>query len=612
MINGYIFWIFILLFAKIKGQIEGKAASYDTLPEYDYIVVGGGSSGGLVAVELAKAGFSVLLMEAGPLHVSDASRTPLFYPLATEDPEISFSFFPKIYSEGTTQYQGETFYPRVGALGGCSIHNAMIAVYPKKQDFDTLVEITGDKSFEERKMREIYKRMEKNFHPSFKNNKEVHGKEGWNPISYADLIHSTTSHLIYTLKSIFHKLYESLFLTNIFGNPFCDLNGYYRDKLRTDVEGICPAPINVDPTTGQRGDYVGYILDTAKKYQNFHIWTDTLATRIIIDKSKTARGVRYRKGAYLYKASPLSNPQRRAKAIPGYVSARREVIISAGVYNSPQLLMLSGIGDREHLLANKITPVVDLKGVGLNLQDHYELAYNLKPKSDLFSKKKCQFRPSMEDECFKEYTKTRKGSYAFNGIVSLLLHKSSSELEVPDYAVYTSFGKFYKFYTGWSKVVYDDINTFSRVFLKAYPKLNGTVQLRTNDPYDMPYINFKYFETEGEKDIGDVINLIRIQRRKFPKSAFEESRPGRELDTDEQLKEYIRKSTFGHHACCTNKIGSDNDPLSVLDGRFRVRGVNNLRVVDGSSFPIVPGFFPVIFTHMMGLKAADMIIADSK
>ncbi|KAL1923245.1 uncharacterized protein VTP21DRAFT_9621 [Calcarisporiella thermophila] len=142
---AYWFYIGLLLI-----QVQGQKPTSD---EYDYIVVGGGSAGGALAVELARAGYQTLLMEAGPAHLGPNSKTPGLWLRAAEDPDISFEFFTKVYEENTTQYQEANFYPRVGALGGCSIHNAMIAMYPNKRDFDLLVRLTKDSSFEESNMR---------------------------------------------------------------------------------------------------------------------------------------------------------------------------------------------------------------------------------------------------------------------------------------------------------------------------------------------------------------------------------------------------------------------------------------------------------------------------
>ncbi|KAL1914543.1 uncharacterized protein VTP21DRAFT_8168 [Calcarisporiella thermophila] len=600
----------ILFCTQVYSQVWEGSINYDGSTEYDYVVVGGGSAGGVLAVELAKRGQSVLLMEAGPMHVSNFTSTPLLFLRAVEDPKISFSFFPKIYAEETTQYQGETFYPRVGALGGCSIHNGMIAVYPKQEDFDKLVEVTGDESFKEPAMREYFKRMEKSY-ASFVD-KKAHGFDGWFATSYLNPFNLGSSSVKTTKGSLFQKIRSIFSMTNLIGNPFYDINGYHRGKLATDVEAKCFTPMNVDPKTGQRGDYVGYILDTAKRYSNFHIWTNTLATRILIDKDQVARGVEYRKGAYLYKASPLSSPQNRAKAIRGIVKARREVIISAGVYNSPQLLMLSGIGDKQHLESMGITPIVDLKGVGQNLQDHHELSYVYKPKTPLLDAGNCTLQASMDDACYRDYSKKHQGVYSINGIVSAWMRKSDPSLPTPDFLVYSTFGNFFKFYQGMTDDIGGDFNAISRVSLKAFPTFNGIVKLKTSDPYDVPYINFRYFEENGEKEIDDLVKQIKLLRKSISNKVFEEVRPGSDVETDEALQDYVRKATFGHHACCTNKIGSDDDPLAVLDGRFRVRGVKQLRVVDGSSFPIVPGFFPAVFTHMIGLKAADTIIEDNK
>ncbi|KAI7600005.1 hypothetical protein KC343_g15823, partial [Hortaea werneckii] len=151
----------------------------------------------------------------------------------------------------------------------------------------------------------------------------------------------------------------------------------------------------------------------------------------------------------------------------------------------------------------------------------------------------------------------------------------------------------------------------------------GTVTLRSTDPLDPPEINFNYFDEgttangEDEKDLQSLVEALRTGREALDNyndypflggSAFEEERPGTNVTSDADLKQYIKNQAWGHHACCTAKIGGDDDPQAVLDSKFRVRGVAGLRVVDASVFPRIPGVFIQAPIMMVSEKAADAIL----
>ncbi|KAJ7144296.1 glucose-methanol-choline oxidoreductase, partial [Mycena epipterygia] len=161
-------------------------------------------------------------------------------------------------------------------------------------------------------------------------------------------------------------------------------------------------------------------------------------------------------------------------------------------------------------------------------------------------------------------------------------------------------------------------NALTAVVLKAHPSSRGSVTLTGSDPQDPLHIEKRHFEAAGgQGDINSIITGMRsawdlannvniskhVEARVFPNAS---------VQTDQQIEEHILQNVFGHHACCTNKMGVASDPMAVLDGNFKVRGVANLRVVDISSWPTIPGFFVATPTYMMSEKAADVIIAAAK
>ncbi|KAH9994575.1 choline dehydrogenase, partial [Xylariaceae sp. FL0662B] len=144
----------------------------------------------------------------------------------------------------------------------------------------------------------------------------------------------------------------------------------------------------------------------------------------------------------------------------------------------------------------------------------------------------------------------------------------------------------------------------------------GTITLRTTDPRDVPEINFEYFADGGDEDIQGLVDGIEFTRKIFNSlpgfnGTTEEAYPGPAVSTQDQLKQYVRQTAYGHHAAGTATIGGDQDPLAVLDSKFRVRGVKGLRVVDASAFPNTPGTFPLISIFMLSEKASAVIIADA-
>ncbi|ORX91135.1 alcohol oxidase [Basidiobolus meristosporus CBS 931.73] len=570
--------------------------------EFDYVVVGSGAGGGVVATELAKAGFSTLLIEAGPDHSSGVTTTPVLHIRASEDPAISFEYFVKHYPESTGLRQN-VFYPRVGALGGCPNHHAMIALYPNTRDFDLMVKTTNDNSWKEGNMRKYFKRMERNYYRSEVFNPD-HGFDGWFPTSYINFLRQLT------LDPQFLDV-----LTAIIGNPFRDVNGKtLLGKLESDREGTIFVPQNVDGNTYRRGDYSGYIKNVASQGK-LTIWTDTLATKIILDEQNVAKGVEFQKGQYLYKASPLSSNGNRKNATSGQVLARKEVIISAGTFNTPQLLMLSGIGDKEHLTEMNIETKIHLPGVGRNMQDRYETPFIVKWDRKFSLLKNCKFWANSSDPCYEEYRKYHTGPYISNGVVSAFMDKSQSGLTEPDLFTLNFPVQFQGYFKGYSQVAADHPDALSQIILKAHTKNKaGVVRLSSADPFDTPYINFHYFEQGGEDDLNAIVSQIRQQRKRTSGSIwskFTEYLPGKNVTTDEQLKQYIREISWGHHACCTAKVGEDGDAMAVLDSKFRVRGAKNLRVVDASVFPEIPGYFPVLYIHMLAQKVAEEIIASA-
>jgi choline dehydrogenase len=177
--------------------------------------------------------------------------------------------------------------------------------------------------------------------------------------------------------------------------------------------------------------------------------------------------------------------------------------------------------------------------------------------------------------------------------------------------------RFTGYFPGYSDAVVK--NYFTWVVLKAHTQnRGGKVTLRTTDPRDTPDINFHYFDEGTDasgQDLDSVINGVQFARTltdSFRDMVAAEEAPGPEVQSREDLGEFVKNEAWGHHASCTCKIGAKNDPMAVLDGDFQVYGTNNLRVVDASVFPVIQGFFIVSSVYMISEKASDVILEAAK
>lgn len=367
--------------------------------------------------------------------------------------------------------------------------------------------------------------------------------------------------------------------------------------------------------------------DGSRKYQ-LDIQLNSLVTNVRFDNSgpkPKAVGVDYLKGQSLYRADPRS--KNAPAGVPGSVNATREVILSAGSFNTPQLLKLSGIGPKEELQNLNIPVLVDLPGVGTNLQDRYETGLVGKSPTDFVLTSKCTFMEQMPDPCLEDWENNDasilKGVYTTNGIAIAIVRNSSTSDGDPDLFISGAPANFQGYFPGYSRAALQDAQHWTWITLKSRSRDNaGTVQLRSTDPRDTPIINFNSFDagvtTDGadEKDLQAVYEGMEFSRQMFQDlvpldGGFTEVWPGPNVTTEAEMKDFIKREAWGHHACCTNPIGSDNDPNAVLDSDFKVRGIDGLRVVDASVFPKIPGYYIALPIYMISEKAAEVIIADA-
>ncbi|HEX7087287.1 MAG TPA: GMC oxidoreductase [Vicinamibacterales bacterium] len=600
----------------------------------EYIVVGSGAGGGPLACRLALAGHKVMLFEAGGDHYPDSAAVPPFAAVVTEDPLIQWNYWVRHYADTERQRKdtkyiadkdpdgtGGIYYPRVGALGGCTIHTALIAMAPSESDWEHIAAITGDPSWAPENMRKYFERLEAcTYAPYELGNPSRHGFFGWLPTSITDpAVFASDSVIVRFIRAAVEEIYGAVGnaadMMRRFFEGTLDPNDY---RLRHSRNGYFNLPLAA--SKGQRRSVRDFILATATALpNNLIIKKDCLVTRVLFEGT-TAIGVEYLEGARLYRADP--NPAATAPPAPKQELATREVILSAGAFNSPQLLKLSGIGPADELARHRIPVIVDLPGVGENLQDRYEVGIVTEQDQPFTYAADCTYFENLKDPCLPAWFKGQ-GPYTSTGVYGAIFHTSETARAAgevnPDLFVFGAAAQFRGYYPGYA---FQDVAAYTNrhtwLILKAHTvNRGGRVLLRSADPRDTPIINFHYFDegTEGSlHDLAAMVEGVEFVRRISARVAGITNGhvwPGPEVRSREDIAEFVRNEAWGHHASCTNRMGPRTDPMAVVDSEFRVHGTQRLRVVDASIFPRIPGYFILVPIYMISEKAADVILSSA-
>ncbi|KAF7358312.1 Oxygen-dependent choline dehydrogenase [Mycena venus] len=584
---------------------------------YDFIVVGAGVGGGPVAARLAENGFSVLVVDAGHDVVNLNTTIPFYFGRAVEDPQLELNYTYDEFSPGAKFPRDDTWYPRARALGGSTVHNAMINnIAATGNDFNNLATMFNDSTWSYANMRNYFRRIEHNLY--LNNSNPDHGFDGWLKTSL------NPASILANPKFADSQLIDIVTTLATSGPTIDDLNSAANDA----TVGVANPSYTIDENHNRSSVHDRLIAVQKSSTGKLNFALDTLATRVLLCETEagqapTAYGVEVARGAALAVASNFNGKLDLKTEV---ITVRHEVIISAGVFQSPQLLMLSGIGDKDQLSQHGIEPIVPLPGVGANLQgespapNHDEVAniWTLKQNHSLFDGCTVLSDPE-QDPCLEFWVESgHQNLYSFGAALNMMMLRSSPAQPEPDMMLYWAPAYFPGFVRGFADEIADIHNALTVIALKAHPSSRGIVKLTGNHPQDPLQIEKHHFEASGgQDDIAAIREAIKVARGivghpNITQHVEAQVFPAPDGQTDEEIDNHILEHVFGHHACCTNPMGADDDPNAVLDGDFKVRGVNALRVVDISSWPNVPGWFVTTPTYMMAEKAADVIIASTE
>lgn len=530
--------------------------------EYDFIVVGAGSAGSAIAGRLSEnPAWRVLLLEAGPKDRNPWIHIPIGYAKTFYDGRYNWKYTtePEPYLGGRTIYE-----PRGKTLGGTSAINGMVYVRGIASDFDTWRQL-GNSGWSYDDVLPYFRKLESNE----RGDDKFHGREG--PVKIGEPAWRTELCDAYIQATVAAGLRET-----------DDFNG-------AEQEGV--AYYQVTAKNGRRSTTARSYLVPARKRSNLHIVTEALTEKIVFEGNR-AVGVTYRQGGQSVTAK-----------------ARREVIVSGGAVNSPQLLQLSGIGPAQLLQEQGVPVKLDLPGVGENLQDHYagRLMYRINRRWSLNERVATLPQRMLLGA---EYLLTRKGPLAVGASTVAAFFRSSPELSEPDCQL-----QFFAFSTdGFDKGLHP-FPGFSVLVNPHRPESRGFVHIKSNSPQVHPRIQGNYLQAEADKilTIAAMKFAMNIHATDPVKGLIEqELKPSLDVRTDDEILSYVTETGEScYHLCGTCGMGPRDNRLSVVDERLRVHGIEGLRVADASIMPRLISGNTNATSIMIGEKCADLIKADN-
>jgi choline dehydrogenase len=530
--------------------------------EADYVIVGAGSAGCVLANRLSADGARVLLCEAGPRDTNPWIAVPAGMMKLHRHPKLNWNFFAE--AEPALNHRA-LHWPRGKVLGGTSAINGMLYVRGNPRDYDRWAQM-GCTGWSYADVLPHFKRLE-----SFEGGgDEYRGDEGEMAVEHYRTVLPLTDHFVAAAQQ------AGIPLTDDYNGKRHEGVGYSQNNRRRRF----------------RESTAKVFLKPALARENLRVETNVLATKLLFD-GKRCVGVEFRRDGETMIAK-----------------AKREVIIAAGAVGSPHLLQISGIGDPAHLQSIGVDVVAASPNVGRNLIDHLS-ALVVHRVQGATSVNQLVRGPRLIFEAMR-YTLTGRGAFTFGVTTAIAFVKSREGLETPDLQL--SFTPMSRDPTIHQ---FDELEREPGAAIAvcvAQPESRGEIRAKSKDPAEHPAIRPNALS--APRDMDAMISGIRIARQIFASPAWtkysvNELRPGAQLETDESLRDYVRQHVGTvFHPVGTCRMGGDE--TSVVDARLRVRGVTGLRVIDASIMPNVTTGNTNAPTIMIGEKGAAMIREDAR